>query len=319
MRLADLRERFVTWALRVPTPEPAPIVLDRRRIYVLPSRAGFGYAATLLLMLIGSINYGLALGYALTFALAAIAVTSIFHAFANLAGLSLSPGRAPAVFAGDEATFHLLVSGPGRRRKIRLWLEDDEVTVVPGSELPAEAILHVPSARRGWLALPRLGIDTRHPLGLIRAWSYCHPDQRCLVYPQPARQAPPLPRHNDDGTGWSAEGRGSDDFSGLRDHQPGDPPRHVAWKTAARQGPQRSLQTKLFSGANSRRIWLDWSRLEGVADSEARLSILTRWALDAHAQGIAWGLRLPGVSLTPTTGTDHLHAALRALALHGQR
>ena len=318
MRLADLRERFVTWALRVPTPEPAPIILDRRRIYVLPSRAGFGYAVTLLLMLIGSINYNLALGYALTFALAAIGVASIFHAFANLAGLSLRPGRASPVFAGDEAAFQLLVNGPGQRRKIRLWLGDDETTVTPGGDLPAEATLRVPSGRRGWLSLPRLGIDTRHPLGLIRAWSYCHPDQRCLVYPQPARQAPPLPRYNDDGSGWSAEGRGSDDFSGLRDHQDGDPPRHVAWKASARQGSDRPLQTKLFSGANSQRIWLDWSQLEGIADSEVRLSILTRWALDVHAQGIAWGLRLPGVTLPPATGSDQLHAALRALALYGQ-
>ena len=318
MRLPDLRERFVAWALRVATPEPAPVVLGRRRIYVLPSRAGLGFGITLLLLLIGSINYNLALGYLLTFFFAAVGVASIFHAFANLSGLTLWPGRAPPVFAGDEAAFHLLVAGPGRRHRIRLWLAGDETTLLPGSEVPAEAVLHAPSERRGWLALPRVGIDTRHPLGLIRAWSYCVPEQYCLIYPQPASQAPPLPQHNSDAGSWSAEGRGSDDFSGLRDHQIGDPPRHVAWKTAARLGPERPLQTKQFSGATSRRIWLDWFGLDHIEDTETRLAILTRWALDAHAQGITWGLRLPEVTLAPASGSEHLHAALKALALHGQ-
>jgi uncharacterized protein (DUF58 family) len=45
--------------------------------------------------------------------------------------------------------------------------------------------------------------------------------------------------------------------------------------------------------------------------------MLTRWALDAHASGFEWGLRLPGTTLAPSSGQAHLDAALKTLALHG--
>jgi hypothetical protein len=39
-----LHETFVRWALREKPPEPAPIILTQRRVYVLPTRAGLAYA-----------------------------------------------------------------------------------------------------------------------------------------------------------------------------------------------------------------------------------------------------------------------------------
>jgi len=41
---AAVNERFIRWALRVEPPEPVPIILGQRRVYVLPTRAGLGYA-----------------------------------------------------------------------------------------------------------------------------------------------------------------------------------------------------------------------------------------------------------------------------------
>jgi uncharacterized protein (DUF58 family) len=319
MQLASIaRARFIAWALRAAPPEPTPIVLGRRRIYVLPSRAGLAFAATLLVMLIGAINYNLGLGYALTFLLGGIAVVSIFHAFANLAGLSLSPGRTAPVFAGDNAAFHLLLQARGARRRIRLWLDDDEAWVDLDDAMPTEVALHLPSQRRGWLSLPRVSIDSHYPLGLIRAWAYCAPDLRCLVYPQPAVKAPPLPPTAAAAGTRNTIGPGNDDFAGLREHQDGDPPRHVAWKTAARLGPDHALMTKQFSGAAAAQVWLDWDTLTAYHDTEQRLSILTRWALDTYAQGRQWGLRLPTATLTPAGGAEHLHSTLKTLALYGQ-
>jgi uncharacterized protein (DUF58 family) len=42
---------------------------------------------------------------------------------------------------------------------------------------------------------------------------------------------------------------------------------------------------------------------------------LCRWVLDAHEQGEAFGLRLPGVTLEPNVGTAHRERCLDALAL----
>lgn len=317
---AAAREQFIRWALRVRPPEPEPILLTQRRVYVLPTRAGLGYGLALVVMLIGAINYNLSLGYVLTFLLGGLGVVAILHAFRNLVRLKVSHGRTPPVHAGDMATFHLALTSDSERRAIRLWLPDGATTTVDvAADETADARLEVPAATRGWLALPRIGLETRWPLGLIRAWAYAAPDARCLVYPRPATHAPPLPWASSRETGkHGGGGRGRDDFAGLRLHQPADPPRHVAWKAVARRGDDAPLLSKQFEGASAAsRLWLDWQALPDV-DVETRLSILTRWALDAHASGYEWGLRLPATTLAPSSGPSHLDAALKTLALHGQ-
>ncbi len=316
-----LHENFVRWALRVRAPEPAPIILTQRRVYVLPTRAGLAYAAALLVILLGAMNYNLSLGHALVFLLAGLGIVAILHTFRNLALIEIRPGRCEPVFAGGAARFELVLENrrSEQRTSLRLFLGDEvpmEIDIDAAST--AVAALPLPATQRGWLPLPRVTIETTWPLGLVRAWSYAAPDMRCLVYPSPAAKAPPLPWGGDTARGNSRDGRGADDFSGLRNHQDADPPRHVAWKAVARQqsGP---LLTKLFSGSTAEEIWLTWDALPVTLDIEARLAVLARWILDADNAGLAWGLILPGTRLTPHHGPEHLAAGLRALALfdHG--
>ena len=313
-----LHENFVRWALRVRPPEPAPIVLTQRRVYVLPTRAGLAYATALGVILLGAMNYNLSLGHALVFLLAGLGVVAILHTFRNLVLVAIRPGRCEPVFAGGLAQFDLVLENrrPDARICLRLFTgEEAPLEVDIGPHASTVATLNVPAARRGWLSMPRLTIETTWPLGLVRAWSYAVPDLSCLVYPAPATKAPPLPWRCESARGSTRDGRGADDFAGLRNHQAADPPRHVAWKAVARQqdGP---LLTKLFSGAAAQQLWLDWETLPDAIDAEQRLSILARWMLDADAAGLAWGLRLPAVRLAPDNGPAQLGAGLRALALH---
>lgn len=315
-----LHEAFVRWALRVRSPEPAPILLTQRRVYVLPTRAGLAYAVALGVILLGAMNYNLSLGHALVFLLAGLGIVAILHTFRNLALLSIRPGRCEPVFAGGVARFDLVLDNPrlDARTSLRLFANDAApVELDIGAQASATATLGVAATRRGWLPLPRVTIETTWPLGLVRAWSYAAPDLNCLVYPAPAAKAPPLPWSGESSKGASRDGRGADDFSGLRGHQDADPPRHVAWKAVARQqdGP---LLTKLFSGAAARQLWLDWDTL-AAGDVEQRLAILARWMIDADSAGLAWGLKMPARRLAPDTGPAHLAAGLRLLALHGSR
>lgn len=316
-----MQERFVAWALRVRPPEQAPIILSQRRVYVLPTRAGLVFGACLLVMLIGAINYNLSLGHALTFLLTGLGVVAILHAFRNLAGISITPGRAEPVFAGDTAVFQLVMHNPRdeTRHGIRLHLPGQaDVTIDLPAAGAAIARLPLPTRQRGWQAMPRVTLATSYPLGLIRAWSYAVPEFRCLVYPRPATSVPPLPYGEGQAGGRIANGRGSEDFSGLRGYQAADPLRHVAWKIAARRGADSPLLTKQFAGAASAAVWLDWDALAAGLATEERLSILARWALDAEGDGLTWGLRLPERVFRPASGDRHLHACLQALALHGQ-
>jgi uncharacterized protein (DUF58 family) len=296
-------------------PEAAPVVLSQKRVYILPTRHGYTFALALLLMLIGSINYALSLGFLLTFLLAGMGIVSILHTYRNLAQLSVSHGRIDPAFAGGEAVFRLDLGNPSAfpRWSIRGMRGSADATCdVPARAHQVLAVV-VPAERRGWLALGRVTLETRYPLGLLRAWSYVQPDMRALVYPRPDDATlPPLTDVPDAGEAINT-GAGSDDFAGLRAHSPSDSPRHIAWKSVARGS---TLLTKTFHGRAARELWLDFDALPAQLDLEQRLSRLTRWVLDADEAGVAYALRLGDEALGPATGEAHRDECLKALALY---
>ncbi|MCK9282907.1 MAG: DUF58 domain-containing protein [Rhodocyclaceae bacterium] len=315
-----MRQRFYLWALRSRPPEPVPIFFSQRRVYVLPTRAGLVFGLALIVMMLGAINYTLSLGHALVFLLAGLGIATILATFRNLVHLRVTTGRCEPVFAGEAACFGLILHNVRAAGRYDLRLHAGEGDWVH-CDIPANASvaikLPLPTQRRGWLELPRVTIETRWPLGLVRTWGYLQPALRCLVYPTPAHAAPPLPIGSGDHHGRHRQGRGSDDFAGLRRHQTGDALHHVAWKSAARQ-PDADLQTKYFAGENSEALWLDWAELPPTMDTETRLALLVHWALEAERAGLAWGLRLPQREFSPDRGDAHLHRCLETLALYGQ-
>src|SRR3954463_3790760 len=88
-------------------PETGTIVLVHRRVYIVPTQLGLLFALTLLILLVGSINYALSLGFALTFLLAGMALAAMAHTARNLARMAISVGRVEPVFAGEAVQFRL--------------------------------------------------------------------------------------------------------------------------------------------------------------------------------------------------------------------
>lgn len=300
------------------TPLPPDAVtgasLHRRSLYILPTREGLYYGAMLAVMLVAAVNYANGLAYALTFLLAALGLVAILHTHRNLAGLRLSAGPAPPVFAGEPARFAIVANNDAGmvRHAIEITLAGQTATIDVAAQGTAVAEFAVPTAARGYLEAPPLRVRTRFPLGLWRAWS--RPlvvPARCLVYPRPAPESPlpevPSPLAGRE-LGHNADG---EDFAGLREFQHGDPVQRVAWKkVAAGQG----WHTKQFSAPAGQLVWLDWQALHGL-DVEARLSQLSRWVLMAEQQGISYGLRLPQLLLEPSSGSAHRDRCLERLAL----
>ncbi|PKO49696.1 MAG: hypothetical protein CVU28_15090 [Betaproteobacteria bacterium HGW-Betaproteobacteria-21] len=305
------------WLFPLGAPEPAPIVLGQRRIYVLPTAAGYAFGVALLVMLIASINYNLSLGYALTFLLGGVATASIIHAFRNLLHLSIRSGRVEPAFCGDSAVFRLLIDNPRAARRPALRLrargEGTSFELPPGTN--AEISLALPTRTRGLLPLGRTVIETTWPLGLIRAWSVLIPDIDNLVHPAPELDPPALPTQGaGDALGQRSMRQGDDDFAGFRSYQPSDSPRHLAWKVFARGGP---LMSKQFSALEGGDLELDWFALPDSLDDEARLSRLTAWLLIAERSGHRYALKLPALYFPLAAGPQHLRQCLRALALYG--
>jgi uncharacterized protein (DUF58 family) len=176
----------------------------------------------------------------------------------------------------------------------------------------ATVVLLLPAARRGWLRMPRVTVETSYPVGLLRAWSYVLPDASALVYPRPEESALPPPAAMPDRGDAAMAGSGNDDYWGLRPYQPSDSPRHIAWKASARGD---MLLTKVFVGHGAYELWLDWHTLPDSVGVERRLSLLTHQVLAAEDANVAYGLRLPTSALEPALGESHRDACLKALAL----
>ena len=56
---ADLRHSISDWIFRANVPEAPPVTLVQRRIFILPTRQGYTFAFTTLVLLVASINYAL--------------------------------------------------------------------------------------------------------------------------------------------------------------------------------------------------------------------------------------------------------------------
>jgi len=301
----------------------ADFLLRFRRIYILPTRQGMGFAGAVSVMLLGAINYGNALGYVLSFMLVGVSLVSMLHAVRNLAGLRVANEDLRPVFAGDMACIGLRVDNRGQRQRFGLLARlaigqgrGREIDPVVHFGVAADSVkrieLQAIASRRGWYSPGRVVIATRFPFGLFRAWSRVEIGLRCLVYPRPdGEQAPPEHQPEDfseQGTG----GKGEDEFSGLRDYQQGDSARRVHWKAVARD---QGVPVKIFSGGASGVTVLRWQDVI-PGDTEARLSQLCRWILDSHAQGLRYRLCLPGVDIPADSGELHRHRCLEALALY---
>jgi uncharacterized protein (DUF58 family) len=275
--------------------------LPQRRLFLLPTRFGLGWALLVLLLLLFGINYQNTLAYVLAFWLFGLGVAALLRTWRNLLGVTPTLRLPHEVFAGGEARLGVALSGGRPRTALALHAGGVSARL----DLPegqGEATLALPAPRRGEQPLPRLRLETRWPLGLVRALAWVVSDARLLVYPRPLDDEAPTHRHT--GAGLEAT-----DFAGLRRAEPGDSPARLAWKQWSRTGV---LAAKAFNLPPRQQLWLDYDACRG--DPERRLSLLCARVLAHHRAGDRYGLRLPGVTLPLGEGPGQRRDALEALA-----
>ena len=89
-----------------------PVALQRRRLYILPTRAGLAFAALVFVMLLAGLNYANSLALFLTFLLAGFGLVAMQQCHRNLLGAVVIAAEAPAVFAARPATADLTLGNP---------------------------------------------------------------------------------------------------------------------------------------------------------------------------------------------------------------
>jgi len=347
-----MRKRIAAWARRRQGLDAPPFAIQQRRLYILPTRAGSGFAVLLLCMLIAGLNYANGVALFLTFLLGGFMLVTMHQCHRNLLGVTLEAIDTQPAFAGQRATTQLALQNTSAAPRYRIeaslsTAEADDVTRTPDVPPPPSAKfslrrrsgkrtdkqaaestavtdlapttrenmqLSVHANKRGIQRLGHITLATRHPFGLFRAWAWIYAPAEIVVYPK-AQGTLPMPSDSGHEPGNRAFGaEGADEWLGLRPFRDGDSPRQVAWKAYARGAP---LLIKEYHATGSDLRMFDLAQLPHVGDLEARLEQLARWIVDAEAQGERYGVALPEIRIEPDNGPDHRRRCLTALALHG--
>jgi uncharacterized protein (DUF58 family) len=313
MRQAAIR-RLRAWAARRHGADSLPIKINRRRIYILPTRSGIMLAMMLVAMLLAGLNYNSNLGLAFAFLMVGVGLVTMHHCNRNLLGLQVDVTTEVDAFAGREASFEFVLRNDSKveRRDVEIrCMTAGGMRCVPARSSESVPVA-VPVLRRGVLRIDQFELRTRYPFGWFHAWTYVQGSLTAYVAPSP-NGSRTLPPGGGAGSASRSEARGDEDFAGLRAYEPGVPLKHMAWKVLARGG---EAAVRSYTSLASQPEWLDWSSLEGQ-DTEARLSQLCLWVLECEAAQRVFGLKIPGKEIPPGRGAAHRFACLRALAVYG--
>jgi len=288
-----------------------PILLHRRRIYVLPTRFGLVFSAVLITMLLGALNYNNNPAMLLTCLLAAAAYQSVFQAFRAVDRVELRALHAEPCHAGEALHLQLHFGINARpRHGLHMSIEGMQAVFDLLPNIDGRVRVELPALQRGWRHFGRIRVWSEYPFGLFHVWSWLNPQFAALVYPQLDTSAPPLPLGGRDAD-QQAVRRSGDELATLRAYHPTDPLRAIAWKASARHD---TLLVKEFELRRGRETVLDFNALRGL-EREARIARLARWICVAEAAQTSYTLLLPDRTLGPGLGPEHRHACLRELAL----
>ncbi|WP_115717205.1 DUF58 domain-containing protein [Gallaecimonas mangrovi] len=308
--MSPWRKRWLARFLARRQPPASRALLSNANIYILPTPFGYAFLTLVLAVFLLGTNYQNNLVLLLAFFLVSLFTSSMYFTHRNLAGLRLNRINSQPQVAGDEVRLEVQAEGLSHWA-LEFHFENGPLRRTDIDGLQRLVLLASPGPR-GRYRPGRLTVACRYPLGLFRAWSYPDLDQVVHLYPKPE----PWPRgHQSAGQGQqTALHQGEDDWQGLKNYQPGDPLRRVAWKQLA-QG--RGMWSKEFASPQSDSRWLRLADIKG-RDLEQRLARLAWQVLDANEKQLLYGLDLGAMDIAPGSGHSHCNRCLAALACLGK-
>ena len=183
-----VRRYFDNWFEAHNPPSRDAIVLHNRRLYILPTRFGYLFAAMLLFMFLAAINYQNSMAFVLTFMLTSLAIISLWHTHKNLLNINVALLMPRPVFCGEFCELKFAISHRNQSHRYAIGIQYDQLPPVyfkldpEGSTM---AVIKLPTQRRGLFKPAGITVFTRYPTGLFHAWGWLRFDLPVLIYPRP--------------------------------------------------------------------------------------------------------------------------------------
>ena len=170
---AAFDQRMQAWLRRRQGVDRDPVLLHRRRIYILPTRLGIAFATMVFAMVLGGLNYNNNLGLGLAFLLVSLGLVAMHHCHGTLSGLVLRLLATDSAFAGQDVRFSLLLENRSRAAR-------------PGIEVALESAASRP------VDVPASGLGTRGDIGTRGSPRAHHAGPLRAFDPASARPVPGL-------------------------------------------------------------------------------------------------------------------------------
>lgn len=178
-----------------------------------------------------------------------------------------------------------------------------DAVVAPPDTLRVEVEL----VERGIYEVPAPTIERRDALGLVRAPVEAAEHTTVVVYPTVYRGT----SRGSLGELFTDEAHAErQEFDRLREYTPGDPLRHVHWKSSAKH--DEFLVTEFNPSSRTENVSIAAEATPGCADGMA--TAVGTMALLALRSGLSVGVRLPDETVPPGSGEAHAANLLGALA-----
>ena len=241
----------------------------------------------------------------------------------NLRNLTASRRLPAEVFASRGARGRLTLGNPRRIvpaaalrvREIGGYARCHAAWLGPGEQLTLPVTWRFPV--RGHAQLEGLEISSSFPFGLIEHRCRVPRVTPVLVYPTALGQPGHDSRrttgsHERDDDLYDPRSTGAGDFLGLREYQPGDPPRSIHWRTSARLGRPMIV---VRSGDSDEEVLVELDEQADPHQWERCISEACGQVLHHVRLGRAVGLRVGRRTWPPRRGAPQHRSLLTALAL----
>ncbi len=269
----------------------------QNRIYIIPTRFGFYFLLSVLILFIISLTYAHPLALISTFFFLSLIIISAVFTHFNIKDVELNKCIIHPLIL-NEIKFSISNHSKSKKYDIKITMGKDKKFFSNITDIDVRENKYIMckyNLARGKYKLNRVYINTTYPFGIFYAWKFYNVDKSFYVYPK-ERGNISLPTLIDDDyyrekdSGNVSSKIGNEDFIGHRNYQRGDSWHLVDWKAYARYD---QLLYKIFSNYSfDAKVELSYDKLSFL-DRESRLQQLSKWLFYAHLKGLSFKLIMP--------------------------
>ena len=277
-----------------------------KKVYIYPNRFGFVFFGLFCLMIMVGASYGNNLVFLMGFILISFLFVTILLTAKNLRDVEILDVKISPGFPGEIVPARITLANNLDTEHTQIFVKLDGYPnegelqhIAANDRKDVHLSIQLPE-KRGVYNLGRIKVSTSNPFGLFYSWFWFKFDAEYIVYPKPAGLKERPRQENQIG----------DEFSGLKEYEPGDSMSRISWKHMARND---EMLVKEF---NDSELMQDLLKLSEARQPqyEAKLSQLALWLVEAEKSQRLYTLELGTGHDSPNRGPKHLQNCLEKLA-----